>query len=164
MDKNKDCVNTYLEIAEKEMLKLHHPYVGSEHMILALLKDSDVSEVCERYNLYYETFKSELIDIIGKSNVKTTTSLHTHLLKSIINDARKDAKENNDGIVTPRHLMISILESGDGIGVRILLSLGVDLEGIYKELKKSFNPIFNEIKKYGYDLSVNDTKLIGRDY
>lgn len=163
MDKNKDCVNKYLEIAEKEMLKLNHPYVGSEHMILALLKDSDVSEVCERYNLYYETFKSELIDIIGKSNVKTTTILHTPLLKSIINDARKDAKENNDGIVTPRHLMISILESGDGIGVRILLSLGVDLEGIYKELKKSFNPIFNEIKKYGYDLSVNDTKLIGRD-
>ncbi len=162
MDKNKDCVNKYLEIAEKEMLKLNHPYVGSEHMILALLKDSDVSEVCERYNLYYETFKSELIDIIGKSNVKTTTILHTPLLKSIINDARKDAKENNDGIVTPRHLMISILESGDGIGVRILLSLGVDLEGIYKELKKSFNPIFNEIKKYGYDLSLNDTKLIGR--
>lgn len=163
MDKNKDCVNKYLEIAEKEMLKLNHPYVGSEHMILALLKDSDVSEVCETYNLYYETFKSELIDIIGKSNVKTTTILHTPLLKSIINDARKDAKENNDGIVTPRHLMISILESGDGIGVRILLSLGVDLEGIYKELKKSFNPIFNEIKKYGYDLSLNDTKLIGRD-
>lgn len=163
MDKNKDCVNKYLKIAEKEMLKLNHPYVGSEHMILALLKDSDVSEVCEMYNLYYETFKSELIDIIGKSNVKTTTILHTPLLKSIINDARKDAKENNDGIVTPRHLMISILESGDGIGVRILLSLGVDLEGIYKELKKSFNQILNEIKKYGYDLSLNDTKLIGRD-
>ena len=66
MDKNKDCVNKYLEIAEKEMLKLNHPYVGSEHLILALLKDSDVSEVCEPYNLYYETFKSELIDIIGK--------------------------------------------------------------------------------------------------
>ena len=163
MDKNKDCVNKYLKIAEKEMLKLNHPYVGSEHMILALLKDDDVSKVCEMYNLYYETFKSELTDIIGKSNVKTTTILHTPLLKSIINDARKDAKENNDGIVTPRHLMISILESGDGIGVRILLSLGVDLEGIYKELKKSFNPLLNEIKKYGYDLSLNDTKLIGRD-
>ena len=164
MDKNsKDCVKEYMKLAEKEMLKLNHPYVGSEHMILALLKNNNVKDVCDSYDLTYEIFKNELIDIIGKSNVKTTTILHTPLLKSIINDAKKDARENNDGVVTPNHIMISILESGDGIGVRILLSLGIDLEGIYKELKRGYNPIFNEIKKYGYDLSDNDTKLIGRD-
>ncbi len=164
MDKNsKDCVKEYMKLAEKEMLKLNHPYVGSEHMILALLKNNNVKDVCDSYDLTYEIFKNELIDIIGKSNVKTTTILHTPLLKSIINDAKKDARENNDGVVTPNHIMISILESGDGIGVRILLSLGIDLEGLYKELKRNFNPIFNEIKKYGYDLSDNDTKLIGRD-
>lgn len=164
MDKNsKDCVKEYMKLAEKEMLKLNHPYVGSEHMILALLKNNSIKEICDSYDLTYEIFKNELIDIIGKSNVKTTTILHTPLLKSIINDAKKDARENNDGVVTPNHIMISILESGDGIGVRILLSLGIDLEGIYKELKRGYNPIFNEIKKYGYDLSDNDTKLIGRD-
>ena len=164
MDKNsKDCVKEYMKLAEKEMLKLNHPYVGSEHMILALLKNNSIKEICDSYDLTYEIFKNELIDIIGKSNVKTTTILHTPLLKSIINDAKKDARENNDGVVTPNHIMISILESGDGIGVRILLSLGIDLEGIYKELKRGYNPIFNEIKKYGYDLSDNDTKLIGRE-
>ena len=164
MNKNtKDCINEYMKLAEKEMLKLNHPYVGSEHMILALLKNDDIKEICDCYDLTYDIFKDELIDVIGKSNVKTTTILHTPLLKSIINDAKKDAKENNDGVVTPNHIMISILESGDGIGVRVLLSLGIDLEGIYKDLKRSYNPIFNEIKKYGYDLSDNDTKLIGRE-
>ena len=40
MDKNsKDCVKEYLKLAEREMLKLNHPYVGSEHLILALLKN-----------------------------------------------------------------------------------------------------------------------------
>ena len=164
MNKNsKDCINEYMKLAEKEMLKLNHPYVGSEHMILALLKNDAIKEICDNYDLTYDIFKNELIDIIGKSNVKTTSILHTPLLKSIINDAKKDARENNDGITTPNHIMISILESGDGIGVRILLSLGIDLEGIYKELKRGYNPIFNEIKKYGYDLSDNDTKLIGRE-
>ena len=46
----------------------------------------------------YSIFKNELINIIGTSNVKTTTILHTPLLKSIISDAKKDAKENNNGI------------------------------------------------------------------
>lgn len=164
MDKNsKDCVKEYLKLAEREMLKLNHPYVGSEHLILALLKNKEIIEICEQYDLSYELFKNELINIIGISNVKSTTILHTPLLKSIINDAKTDAKENNKGIVTPQHLMISVLESGDGIGVRILISLGIDLEGIYKELKKSFNPILNTLSKYAYDMSINDTVLVGRD-
>ena len=159
----KDYVNKVLKEAEREMLKLNHPYVGSEHLILALLKNQEISNICDEYNLTYNMFKNELINIIGLSNVKTTTILHTPLLKSIISDAKKDAKENNKSIVTPHHLMISILESGDGIGVRILISLGIDLESIYKELKKGFNPIFNTLNKYGYDISNNDTLLIGRD-
>ena len=164
MDKNnKDCVKEYLKLAEREMLKLNHPYVGSEHLILALLKNKDIISICDQYDLSYDLFKSELINIIGTSNVKSTTILHTPLLKSIINDAKTDAKENNKGVVTPKHLLISVLESGDGIGVRILISLGIDLEGIYKELKKSFNPIFNTLSKYAYDMSINDTVLVGRD-
>lgn len=159
----KDYINKVLKEAEREMLKLNHPYVGSEHLILALLKNQDIIEICDEYNLSYNMFKNELINVIGVSNVKTSTILHTPLLKSIINDAKKDAKENNKGIVTPNHLLVSILESGDGIGVRVLISLGIDLEGIYKELKKSFNPIFNNLDKYGYDMSSNDTVLVGRD-
>lgn len=163
MDKNSKYLDEIVKLAEKEMLKLNHPYVGSEHLILALLHNSDIKDICASYGLTYQLFKNELIDIIGKSNVKTTTILHTPLLKSIISDAKKDALENNNGIVTPNHLMISVLESGDGIGVRILISCGVDLEGIYKDLKNSFNPLFNILNKYGYDMSDNDTDLIGRD-
>ena len=117
-ENRKDCVKEYLELAEREMLKLNHPYVGSEHLILALLKNKDISNICDKYDLSYDLFKDELINIIGISNVKTTTILHTPLLKSIINDAKLDAKENNSGVVTPFHLLTSILESGDGIGVR----------------------------------------------
>lgn len=164
MDKNsKDCVKEYLKLAEREMLKLNHPYVGSEHLILALLKNKEIIDICDNYDLSYNLFKNELINVIGISNVKSTTILHTPLLKSIINDAKRDAKENNKGIVTPQHLLISVLESGDGIGVRILISLGIDLEGIYKELKKEFNPILNTLNKYGYNLSINDTVLVGRN-
>lgn len=162
-ENRKDCVSNYLKLAEREMLKLNHPYVGSEHLILALLKDKDIIDICEQYDLSYNLFKNELVNIIGTSNVKSTTILHTPLLKSIINDAKNDARENNNGIVTPSHLFISVLESGDGIGVRILISLGVDLEGIYKELKKSFNLALDGIKKYGYDLSINETVLVGRE-
>lgn len=163
MKKTNEFLKKILSNAEKEMMKLNHPYVGSEHLILALLKTNEIKSICDNYGLTYELFKDELINIIGTSNIKTTTILHTPLLKSIINDAKESALENNSGYITPHHLFTSVLECGDGIGVRILISLGIDLEGIYKELKREFNPITNELKKYSYDLSSNDTILIGRD-
>ena len=87
--------------SKKEMQELKHPYVGSEHLILALLKNKEIESICDKYDLSYDLFKRELINIIGKSNVETTTILHTPLLKSIINDAKRDAKENNNGTTLP---------------------------------------------------------------
>lgn len=164
MKKNKkDFIEKVLKVAEQEMKELNHPYVGSEHLILALLKNQEIIDICDEYDLTYNNFKEELINIIGISNIKTDTILHTPLLKSIINSSKKDARENNNGVVTPNHLFISVLECGDGIGVRILMSLDVDLENIYKDLKREFNPILSDLKKYGRDLSINDTILLNRD-
>ena len=94
MNKNNDCVGNLIKVAEKEMLKLNHPFVGSEHLILALLKDNRIKSICNNYGLTYDVFKNELIDVRGVSNIKSTTILHTPLSKSIINDAKKDAIEN----------------------------------------------------------------------
>ena len=86
MNKNNDCVDNLIKVAEKEMLKLNHPFVGSEHLILALLKDYRIKSICNNYGLTYDVFKSELIDVIGMSNIKSSAILHTPLLKSILND------------------------------------------------------------------------------
>ena len=140
MSRKNDCVEKILTASEKEMLKLNHPYVGSEHLILALLKNQDIKDIAINYGLTYELFKEEI--------------LHTPLLKSIINDAKKNAKENNDGIVTPEHLFISVLDSGDGIGIRILVSMGIDIDSLYNELKRNNGLISTNLNKYGYDLSI----------
>ena len=47
----KDYVKDILKVAEREMLKLNHPYIGSEHLILALLKNQEIINICDEYNL-----------------------------------------------------------------------------------------------------------------
>ena len=53
----KNCYNSetskILKIAEKEMLSCHHPYVGTEHLLLSLLKNKNISKICYKYNLNY---------------------------------------------------------------------------------------------------------------
>ena len=56
-----------LKEAETERYNLHHPYVGSEHLLLALLKNSDLKEKLNEYHLSYKKFKEELK--IGRAHV-----------------------------------------------------------------------------------------------
>ena len=58
-----------LVVAKKEMQDLNHPYVSSEHLLLAILKsDNEITERLEEYELTYEVFKKEIIKIIGKGS------------------------------------------------------------------------------------------------
>ena len=56
-------VNNILKNAESEMFNLRHPYVGTEHLLLSLLKTKKVKEICTKYNLTYNSFKKEF-DIV----------------------------------------------------------------------------------------------------
>ena len=52
--------------AKVEMKKLKHPYVGSEHLLLAILKDNNnISKRLKQFNLTYDNFRKELINIVG---------------------------------------------------------------------------------------------------
>ena len=81
-----------LEIAEQEMLNCHHPYVGTEHLLLALL-NNNISEICIKYNLTYKNFKKELIKVIGMASKESVNILYTPLLKIVIENASKKANK-----------------------------------------------------------------------
>lgn len=63
-------VSKILKVAEQEMMDLRHPYVGTEHLLLSLLRIDAISKVTSKYNLTYENFKRELTNIVGKASKK----------------------------------------------------------------------------------------------
>ena len=75
-------MNELFLMAEEEMKDLKHPYVGTEHFLLAFLK---------KYNsfyLNYEDFKDYVIKVIGKSNICSEYILYTPILRRIKNDCQ----------------------------------------------------------------------------
>lgn len=148
--------------AKKEMKELKHPYVGSEHLLLAILKiDEDLSKRLKKYDLYYEKMKEELINIIGIGKKESNWFLYTPLLKRVLENALIDSKENNGGEVTSSHLLSSILEEGEGVAIRILLGLGIDVDGLYKEFSGTIinkNKVRSDDKLILEELGVDITK------
>lgn len=163
-------VSELLQTAEEERIHLKHPYVGSEHLLLAILKkESNLSTKLRNYGLTYKTFKNELCKIVGSASKLQDLILYTPLLKRIIEMSLEDANENNKGIVTEEHLFVALLEEGEGIAIRIMLSMDVDLEELYDDMKS--RKIYQkerenlEIYKIGTVLNdqVNEEEVIGRE-
>ena len=120
--------------AKKEMRDLNHPYVSSEHLLLAILKgDNDISDKLKSFGLDYNKFRNEVIKIIGKGSKPSQWFLYTPLLKRIIENAINEAKENNNGVVTVNHLFASLLDEGEGVAIRILIGMDIDIDELYDE-------------------------------
>lgn len=159
--------------AKKEMYELNHPYVSSEHLLLAILKgDNEISDKLKTFDLDYNRFKDEVIKIIGKGSRPSQWFLYTPLLKRIIENATFDAKENNNGVVTVNHLFASLLDEGEGVAIRILIGMDIDIDELYSEFtdkiinKKSHKKLL--IEELGVDLnkkamSGNLDPVTGRD-
>lgn len=125
-----------LKDAEKEREELSHPYVGSEHLLLSILKnDSKTQNLLEDYGLTYKRFRQELIKVVGIPKKNINVNLYTPLLKRILSNALSDAKENNKGVVTESHLLIALLDEGEGIAIRILIGMDINIDDLYDELK-----------------------------
>jgi ATP-dependent Clp protease ATP-binding subunit ClpC len=163
-----------LVLAKKEMSDLKHPYVGSEHMLLAILKfDNTISKKIKSFNINYESFREKLISIIGIGSKKSEWFLYTPLLKRVIENAIVDSRENNDGEVTAEHLFSSLLEEGEGVAIRILIGMGVDIDKLYNTFsKKIINKKRQKKSLLVEELAIDLTKkahdgeldpVIGRD-
>ena len=136
MDKcfNKD-VCMILKSAEGEMLNLRHPYVGTEHLLLALLKRDRVKKICYKFNLTYSGFRDELVRLIGQASKKSEVILYTPLLKLVIDNAyNKSYDEHKE--MDELYLLSSLFGESDGIALRVVYNMGVDTDALVKELDK----------------------------
>lgn len=126
-------------LAKKEMKELKHPYVGTEHLLLAILhnKTLEITNVLNEYKINYESFKNELIKIVGVGKIANEWFLLTPLLKRVLENAMLTKKDSNLK-VTSEDLFISLLEEGEGVANRILMGMNIDVDFLYEKFLKKF--------------------------
>ena len=145
-----------LTLAKKEMNDMHHPFVGSEHLLLGILSiKNSLTNKLNRYGLNYKIFKQELIKTVGIGKEKSDWYLYTPLLKNILERVVIDSKDTNEEI-TVTNLFLSIINEGEGVAYRLLISLDIDLEKIYKDITSLNNKKRNKkllVEELGVDLT-----------
>jgi ATP-dependent Clp protease ATP-binding subunit ClpC len=135
-----------LQLARKEADRFNHNYVGTEHLLLGLIKlgQGVAVNVLQKLGLELETVRMEVEKQIGSGpDSKMVGNIpYTPRVKKVLALSQKEAKQLNHNYVGTEHILLGLLREGEGAAARILKSLDVDLERCRNEILKELDPNF----------------------
>ncbi|OQY08760.1 MAG: ATP-dependent Clp protease ATP-binding subunit ClpC [Marinitoga sp. 4572_148] len=125
--------------AQNEARFMGHPYVGTEHLLLGLLKVGGkyLSQIFSYYNLTYGKIKSEITNIVGVNashNIVGSSPQPTPRAKRIIELAYDESEILGTSQIDAEHLLLGICREGEGIAAHVLRRLGLNLVEMRKKL------------------------------
>ncbi|MBI4027217.1 MAG: ATP-dependent Clp protease ATP-binding subunit, partial [Verrucomicrobia bacterium] len=137
-----------LALARKEADRFNHNYVGTEHLLLGIIKlgQGVAVSVLNRLNLELETVRMEVEKQVGTGpDQKMVGNIpYTPRVKKVLALASKEAKALNHSYVGTEHILLGLLREGDGVAARVLKSLDVDIDRARQEILKELDPNLQE--------------------
>ena len=163
-----------LALARKEADRFNHNYVGTEHLLLGLIKlgQGVAVNVLQKMGLDLETVRMEVEKQVGSGpETKMVGNVpYTPRVKKVLALAGKEAKALNHSYVGTEHILLGLLREGEGVAARVLKSLELDIERTRNEILKELDPNFtpSESEQEGGEPARKDVKTpalraFGRD-
>jgi len=127
-----DRVRKVLAMAREEAIRLQHDYVGTEHILLGLIREGEgvAAAVLMNLNVDLEQIHERVEESVrkGKATIALGELPYTSRAKKVLEYAMAEARELNHSYVGTEHLLLGLLREEKGIAAQVLTSLGVSLE------------------------------------
>ena len=135
-----------LALARKEADRFNHNFVGTEHLLLGLIRlgQGVAVNVLHKMGLDLQTVRSEVEKMIGAGPDQQMTGNipYTPRVTKVLAFAAKEAKALHHTYVGTEHIFLGLLREGDGVAGRVLQQLGVELDRTRQEIIKELDPNF----------------------
>jgi ATP-dependent Clp protease ATP-binding subunit ClpC len=135
-----DRVRKVLAMAREEAIRLQHDYVGTEHILLGLIREGEgvAAAVLMNLNVDLEQIHERIEESVrkGKATIALGELPYTSRAKKVLEYAMAEARELNHSYVGTEHLLLGLLREEKGIAAQVLNSLGVSLEEARAETLK----------------------------
>jgi ATP-dependent Clp protease ATP-binding subunit ClpC len=135
-----------LHLAQEEAQRLHHNYIGTEHLLLGLVREGEgvAAKVLTSFGVDLEQVRKAVEDIIGRGDRIVLGEIgFTPRAKKVIELAVDEARRLNHHYIGTEHLLLGLLREGEGIGAGVLESFGLNLP----EVRAKTIEVLNEQSK-----------------
>ncbi len=131
-------VRKVLAMAREEAARLHHEYVGTEHILLGLIREGEgvAATVLQNLNVELDEVQQKIEDTVRKGKAAQTTGPdlpYTSRAKKVLELAMAEARELNHSYVGTEHLLLGLLREEKGIAAQVLTEAGITLEAARAE-------------------------------
>src|SRR5690242_6466293 len=131
-------VRKVLAMAREEAARLHHEYVGTEHILLGLIREGEgvAATVLQNLSVELDEIQQKIEETVKKGKAAQTTGPdlpYTSRAKKVLELAMSEARELNHSYVGTEHLLLGLLREEKGIAAQVLTDAGVNLEAARAE-------------------------------
>ncbi|MBS4536849.1 ATP-dependent Clp protease ATP-binding subunit [Clostridium sp. D2Q-11] len=125
-------------LAQEEAKSLKHNYVGTEHLLLGIVKEGEgiAANVLSKLGADTNKIKSEIEKRVGKGNEETEVLGFTPRTKKVFELSFLEARNLGQNYVGTEHILLGLLKEGEGVAPNLLKSMGIDLSKVRNEVVK----------------------------
>ncbi|USK92308.1 ATP-dependent protease ATP-binding subunit ClpC [Rossellomorea marisflavi] len=118
-----------LALAQEEAIRLAHNNIGTEHILLGLVREGEgiAAKALTALGLSPEKIQKEVEGLIGKGTEKSQTIHYTPRAKKVIELSMDEARKLGHSYVGTEHILLGLIREGEGVAARVLGNLGVSL-------------------------------------
>ena len=129
-------------LAQDEARRLRHDYIGTEHLLLALLREEKgvAARVLESLDITVEEVRAQIARIVGQGDEVTTGQIpFTPRAKNVLELSLREAMGLGHNYISTEHILLGLVREGRGMGARILRDFDADADTVRAEVLRALD-------------------------
>jgi len=135
-----DRARKAMQLAVQETIRFNHEYIGTEHILLGLIKEGCGTAVDVLKNLHVDLWKIrpevEKHVLSGPGMATTGKVPQTPRAKKVIEYSMEEARNLNHSYVGTEHILLGLVREQEGVAAQVLFNLGLKLDAVREEVRK----------------------------
>lgn len=134
-----DRARRVIVLAQEEARNLKHNYLGTEHILLGLIREGEgvAAKALEALGVTLESVRTQVIDIIGEGQEPPSGHIpFTPRAKKVIEFAMREGLQMGHSYIGTEHLLLGLTREADGVAAQVLIKLGADMPTVRNQVSQ----------------------------
>ncbi len=158
-----DRARRVVVLAQEEARMLNHNYIGTEHLLLGLMREGEgiAAKALESLGISPEAVRDQVVEIIGKGSSAPSGHIpFTPRAKKVLELSLREALQLGHNYIGTEHILLGLIREGEGVAAQVLAKLGADLDRVRSQVVQLLTGMESSAKEPGTEATGQPGSLV----